>query len=460
MGWGWHRRDRVCYCEQRVSEQILILGGVAAGLSAASRARRVAPGARITVLERGPVASYGACGLPAFLAGDIPVQEQLIAHSTDFFRDQRNIEVLTGHEALEILPARRRVRVRAGGSEHWLSYDRLVIATGARARCHLPGERLLGVHQANTWEQARALQAAIGEALARARAPRAAVIGAGYIGLEVAEALRKRGLEVVLLERHTQLLGGVDPEMAALLEPALAAARIEWRPGCAVEAIEGDGSGRVRAVGTRSGSLPADLVVNCGGLEPEVTLAAAAGLALGSTGAIAVDERQQTSQAGIYAAGDCAQTRHLVTGGPAWIPLATGAAKQGRVAGQNAAGGPLARFPGVLGSLAVAVFGREVGRTGLSREQARLAGFDVAAEQVESAAQAGYSGSRRLTLRLLYQPSSRRLLGCQMIGDPGTVAHRLDAAAVAITAGMNLEQIEQSMRHALCTGHLSAKEPA
>ncbi len=425
-----------------MSERILIIGGVAAGLSAASRARRMAPQARITVLERGPVASYGACGLPGFLAGDITPQERLIVHSPEFFREQRGIEVLTGHEALEVLPARRRVWVavcRDGQTkEQDLDYDRLVIATGARSRRACAQDPLLGVHQGNTWVQAQALEAA----LASRRHRRAAVIGAGYIGLEMAEALRRRGLEVVLVDRSAAPLGRVDPELAALLEPAIAAAGVVWKPATAVEGWEGDSSRQVRALCTTKGAIPADLVVDCSGLEPETTLASAAGLNLGPTGAIAVDDRQQTSQFGIFAAGDCAETRHRVTGAPCWIPLAAAAVKQGRVAGQNAAGGAMARFPGVLGTLAIAAFGYEIGRTGLNPTEARQAGLDFAVEQVEAAAQAGYSGKRRLTARIVYQPSTQRLLGCQMIGDAGTVAHRLNAAAVAISAEMKLDEIE------------------
>lgn len=402
----------------------------------------MAPRARITVLERGPVASYGACGLPAFLAGEVTPQQRLIVHSSEFFREQRDIEVLTGHEALEILPGRRRVRVaiRRDGQtqEQDLDYDRLVIATGARSRHACAQPPLPGVHQGNTWVQAQALETA----LTSRRHCRAAVIGAGYIGLEMAEALRRRGLDVVLVDRSAALLGRLDADLAAELEPALAAAGVRWKPGTEVQGWEGDGSGQVRALRTPEGAIPADLVVDCSGLEPEGSLAAAAGLRLGHSGAIDVDERQQTSQLGIFAAGDCAETRHRVTGAPCWMPLAAAAVKQGRVAGQNAAGGELTRFPGVLGTLAVAIFGREIGRTGLSQAEARQAGFDIAVEQVEAAAQAGYSGRRRLTLRLLYQASTRRLVGCQMIGDPGTVAHRLDAAAVAITAGMKLEEIE------------------
>ena len=402
----------------------------------------MAPRARITVLERGPVASYGACGLPAFLAGEITPQERLIVHSPEFFRQQRGIEVLTGHEALEILPARRRVRVavRRDGQtqEQDFDYDRLVIATGARSRRACAQTPLSGVHQGNTWAQAQALEAA----LTSRRHRRAAVIGAGYIGLEMAEALRRRGLEVTLVDRSAALLGRLDPELAALLEPALSAAGVGWMPATKVEGWEGDANGQVRALHIAAGEIPADLVVDCSGLEPEVALASAAGLRLGSTGAMAVDDRQQTSQFGIFAAGDCAETRHRVTGGPCWMPLAAAAIKQGRVAGQNAAGGERSRFPGILGTLTLAVFGREIGRTGLSQSEARQAGLDAAAEQVDAAAEAGYSGKRRVVVRIVYQPSTRRLLGCQMIGDAGTVAHRLDAAAVAISAGLKLDEIE------------------
>ncbi|HXR98090.1 MAG TPA: FAD-dependent oxidoreductase [Terriglobales bacterium] len=419
-------------------EEILIIGGVAAGLSAASRARRLSPSAHITVLEKGPVAGYGACGLPYFLSGRIASLDRLLAHPPEFFRKQRNIDLRVNHEALAIEPGRRRVAVRAEGkAEQWFGYDRLVIATGARSHWTPPGLR--NVFAANTWAQVEALDRALtGENLRRVT-----VVGGGYIGLEVAEALRLRGLEVTLIDRRGTLLHGLEEGLAAALPGLVRAAGITLHQGVNAEGLEGAAGGRVLGVRTAKGVIEADAVINCAGLRPEVALAQAAGVTLGRFGGIEVDDRQQTNLAGIFAAGDCAETRDRVTGRAIWVPLGAAANKQGRVAGQNAAGGAAARFAGVLGTLAVPLFGEEWGRTGLSLEQARAAGYDAATETVAGESQAGYLAPRPITVTLVYQPSTARLLGCHLRGAPGTVAGRLGVAAVALAAGMKLEELEQ-----------------
>jgi NADPH-dependent 2,4-dienoyl-CoA reductase/sulfur reductase-like enzyme len=421
-------------------ERILVIGGVAAGLSAASRARRLAPQARITVLERGPAAGYSACGLPFFLGRRLARLDALLAHPPEFFRDRRRLELLLGHEALEIEPARHRVRVRAAAGESWLSYDRLVIATGARSRWRPerePAAGLRNVFAANTWAQAERLDAALATGALR----RIAVVGAGYIGLETAEALAQRGLRVVLVDAHASLLHGFDPALAADLPARLAAAGIELRAATRVLALAGAPGGRVLGLVTAEGEIEADAVVNCGGLAPEVELAARAGVALGRTGAIAVDERQQTNLPGVYAAGDCAESRHRVSGAPAWVPLATAANQQGRVAGANAVA-HRARFPGILAPLAVPLFGQEWGRVGLNEEQARTAGLRPAAVHVSAGTRAAYLDPQPIELRLVYDAATRRLLGCHLRGAPGSVAQRLDVAALALAAGMTLEDVE------------------
>ena len=424
-----------------MAEHLLIIGGVAAGLSAASRARKAAPGLQITVLEKGPTASYGACGLPFLLAGDVQQPEDLVVYSPEFLRAQRNITVLTQHEATAIVPGRRQVIARTPDGERAFNYDRLVVATGARPRLHLPGDDLKNVFEANTWSGALRLDAALRQAQLR----RAVVVGAGYIGLEVAVALRRRGLEALLLDRGTSLLNGLDGDVSALVAPRLAGHDILLFPSSEVVELLPGSRNEVVTVRMRQGSTRADLVVNCGGLQPNVELAKEAGIALGVTGAIAVDERQQTSLPGVYAAGDCAETTDLVSGRPTWRPLGPAANKQGRVAGQNAAGGPAARFPGVLGTLAVRLFDFEVGRTGLSTAEALAAGFHPASQCITAPLHARYltpAASPQLTLKIIYDRETERMLGCQMLGPAGSVAGRLDVAAVALTARLTLEQIE------------------
>ncbi|MGH9519103.1 MAG: FAD-dependent oxidoreductase [Terriglobales bacterium] len=423
--------------------EIVVIGGVAAGLSAASRARRVAPKARITVLERGPVAGYGACGLPLVLSGQVPSMEPLITHSTEFFRQQRGIEVRTGHTALEIEPGRRRVRVESEGREGWLAYDQLVLATGAEPRWRPQPEGLGHVFAANTWSDVARLE----PALRAGSILRPLVVGGGYIGLEVAEALRARGFEVSMAHAHGRLLTSFDPEVTAGLAERVEAAGVRLYLGARVRGVIGADAdpsrGRVRGAETDSGTIACDAVINCAGLRPAVDLARSAGLILGRTGAMAVDDRQQSSQTGILAAGDCAESRHLVTGAAVWIALGGPANRQGRVAGQNAAGGEVARIPGVLGTLAVPLFGLEWGRTGLSEDQARAAGMTPAAVAVTAGDRAGYLRPQSVTLKIIYDAATRRLLGCHMRGAPGTVTGRLNAAALAITARLALGDLEQ-----------------
>lgn len=418
-------------------ENIVVIGGVAAGLSAASRARKLAPRAQITVLERGAQAAYSACGLPYYLARRVPSLEALRVHPADWFRERRQLDLRLGCEAVEIEPARRRVLARSAQGARWINYDRLVIATGTRSRWE-PETKLRNVFAANTWDQVQTLEAA----LQTGALQRIAVVGGGYIGLETAEALAQRGLHVALVHAHEQVLRGFDPDLVADLPGRLAALGIELHLGTRVEGLEGAQGGRVLGLQSASEMIACDAVINCGGLQPEVTLAQAAGIALGRTGAIAVDERQQTSLPGVFAAGDCAETRQQVTGAAAWVPLGAPANKQGRIAGANAVNAPAARFPGVLATLAVPLAGQEYGRTGLSLEQARTAGFDAAVEEVTGSSKAGYLDAQPVTVRIVYQPSTGRLLGAHFRGAPGTVAGRLDTAAAALTARMSLEQVE------------------
>ncbi len=436
-----------------MADEILIIGGVAAGLSAASRARKLSRDARITVLEQGPVCSYSACGLPLALAGQLPL-ERLIVHTPEFFRDQRQISVLTGHRALAIEPSRRRVRVETPAGERAFPYDRLVLATGAESRWQpSAGPRPLNLYAANTWTQTQTLLAALDGAAAPRRV---VVVGGGYIGLEVAEALARRGCQVTVLESRPALLSALDPELSAGLPAVAEAAGITVRLGVRVVALEG--RERVTGIATSAGAISADAVINCAGLRPRVELAAAAGVALGRLGGIAVNDRQQTNLGGIYAAGDCAETRHRLTGAPVWIPLAPAANQQGRIAGQNAAGGRPARFPGVLGTLVVPLFGWEWGRTGLGLNEARAAGFAADGITVTAQSRAGYLDPQPVTLRLIYDGGTGRALGCQLRGAPGTVAGRLNTAAAALAAGLSLEEIE-TLDNAYCPPLAPLYEP-
>ncbi len=422
------------------AERLVVVGGVAAGLSAASRARRVNPRMEIRVYEKGPDISYSACGLPYFIAGRVADADALRVYTPEFFRARRDIQVFTRHEVTEISPSRRRVTVLPlGGGLEEVPFDRLVVATGAEpSRPNLPGLELSGVFHVNDLQAALALK----RFLAEERPRRAAILGGGYIGLEMADALRQLGLEVTLFDHSANLLEAVDEEISALVEQELVRNGVRVAKPAKVEGVTGDRSRRVRRLaweGASGGSAEVDCVILSTGVRPRARLAEAAGLRLGVAGAIAVNEFMESSAAAIYAAGDVAEARHLVSGKPVYVPLGTTANKQGRVAGENAAGGR-ARFGGIVGTAAVKVFNLEVARTGLSHAEARAAGFDVAVASIRASTRAGYLGGQPMAVRLLADRATGRLLGAQ-IASPEGVAKRVDILATALHAHMTVEQI-------------------
>jgi len=420
-------------------ERLVVIGGVAAGLSAASRARRVNPRLEILVYEKGPDISYSACGLPYFIAGLVGEADSLRVYSPEFFQTRRNIQVFTNHEVTEISVGRRRVTVTAsGGGFAEVHYEHLVISTGAEpARPAIQGIDLGGVFHVNDLQSTLALK----KHLESNRPRKAAIIGGGYIGLEMAEALSTRGIEVKLFERSAGLFEAVDEDVAAPIEKELETHGVRLLKGAPVAALVGDPKGRVRRVVWEGGESEVDVVILATGVRPRVKLAEEAGLRLGSTGAIAVNEFMETNEAAVYAAGDCAEAQHLVSGRAIYFPLGTTANKQGRVAGENAAGGR-ARFVGIVGTAVVKVFSLEVARTGLSFAQAREAGFSARAATVRAAARARYMGGKEILVKLVADRASGRLLGAQMLGAEG-VAKRIDVFATALHARMTVEQVAE-----------------
>lgn len=430
-------------------ERLVVVGGVAAGLSAASAARRRNREMEIRVYEKGPDISYSNCGLPYFVGGQVKDANSLRIHSPEFFHSERNIDVLVNHEVVEIAAGRRRISVVAGGGSgpEEVPYDHLVIATGAEpAWPAIPGLDLAGVFHVNDLQSTVALKQYLDSASVR----KAAIIGGGYIGLEMAEALKTSGPEVVLVDRGPRLFEAVDDEIASAVSRELERQGVQVFSNAPVAALTGDAPdprsrwgerARVQRVIWEQGSLEADCVVVATGVRPRVKLAEDAGVALGAGGAIAVNEYQETSVAGILAAGDCTDTLNLVSGRRTYVPLGTTANKQGRVAGENAAGGR-ARFPGIVGTAVVKVFNLELGRTGLSRHQAEEAGYRVVEATVRAAARARYLGGQDMTVKLLADRATGRLLGGQMAGPEG-VAKRIDVVATALQARMTVDQIYQ-----------------
>jgi NADPH-dependent 2,4-dienoyl-CoA reductase/sulfur reductase-like enzyme len=420
---------------------MVVIGGVAGGMSAAARAKRVNPSLDVVVLERDGHVSYGACGLPYLIQGVVPDYYKLIIYTPEYFRQQRGIDVRINTEAVEIRPAERAVAVRDGSNQTGkIRYDYLAIATGAvPIRPPLPGIDLKNIFVLRRLNDGLQIQ----EAITRVQPRRAVIVGAGYIGLEMAEALHARGMQVTVIEALDHVLGHTEPEISQIVEDELAAKGVRLLKATRAAAFEGDASGQVRRVITDGGEpIDAELVLIGIGIRPNVNLAQEADIALGPTGAIAVDERQETNISRIYAVGDCCETKHVVTGQPTWIPLGPAANKQGKVAGDTIAGRQ-ARFVGVAGTAVVKVFDLEVARTGLSVAEAQKAGFKVGSTVVTARSRAGYyPGGQPITIKLIFDRASDRLLGAQMTGRDG-VAKRIDVFATALHARLTLAAMAQ-----------------
>lgn len=417
-------------------ERLLVIGGVAAGMSAASRARRLNSQFEIVVLEKGEHVSYGACGLPYYLSGQIADWKDLIVYTPEYFREKRDIDVRLHHEATEIVPGRKLVHALGPGSEPVpFGYDKLVIATGGAPTLKIPGADLYGVFTCNDLAGTIRLRQFLDEK----RPGRAVIVGAGYIALECAEAFRARGIAVTIVERSEGPLEDISPEIAAQIEAMLARHDVTIRKSSAVSSITRSEATNKLHVHHGAASEPADVVLLATGITPRCAFAEAAGIACGKSGAIAVDDRQQTNVPSIYAAGDCAEAMHLVTGKPAYVPLGTTANKQGRVAGENAAGGN-ARFAGIVGTMVTKVFELEVAKTGLGSEEARKNGFQPDSVTITSTSRAHYMHGRPIVVALIWDRASERLLGCQMCGEEG-VAKRIDVAAMALHARMRVPEM-------------------
>jgi NADPH-dependent 2,4-dienoyl-CoA reductase/sulfur reductase-like enzyme len=418
--------------------RLVVVGGVAAGMSAAARAKRMEPDLDVAVFERSGFCAYTACGLPYHVSGAIADHRALVMRTPRQFAGD-GIAVHVRHEVTEIDAGARTLRVRelGGARERTEPWDALVLAAGARpAGTGMPGAHLRGVFTLRTIEDAQAIRAWIDEAAVRD----AVVIGGGYIGLEMTEAFRARGLVTTVVEREQQVLQLVAADVAADVAAELSAQGVQLRTATAVEEIAGDE--RVRAVAAGGESIPADLVVIGVGVRPDTALAAAAGLPLGRHGGVVVDPRMRTAVDGIWAAGDCCQTRHILHDGPAYVPLGTTANKQGRVAAAGVAGGEEA-FAGVLGTAVVKVCDLQVGRTGLSEREARDAGLDAVSASVTHLSRARYyPGHQPLRVKLVAERGSGRLLGGQLVGREG-VAKRVDVVAAALHAGATADELAQ-----------------
>ncbi|MEV8088449.1 FAD-dependent oxidoreductase [Streptomyces nigra] len=424
-----------------VRERLVVIGGDAAGMSAASQARRLRDAGELEIVafERGHFTSYSACGIPYWVGGDVAGPERLIARTAEEHR-ARDIDLRLRTEVTEIDVAGRRVRARDldSGDESWTSYDKLVIATGARPiRPDMPGVDAPGVHGVQTLDDGQALL----DTLARTGGRRAVVVGAGYIGVEMAEALINRGYDVTVVNRGSEPMSTLDPDMGRLVHEAMEGLGITMVDDAEVTKILTGDDGHVRAVATEDAEYPADVVVLGIGVRPETTLARAAGLPLGEHGGLLTDRAMRVrGHTDVYAGGDCVEVLDLVSGQERHVPLGTHANKHGQVIGTNVGGG-YATFPGVVGTAVSKVCDLEIARTGLREKDARRAGLRYVTATIESTSRAGYyPGASPMTVKMLAELRTGRLLGVQIVGREGA-GKRVDIAAVALTAGMTVEQM-------------------
>jgi NADPH-dependent 2,4-dienoyl-CoA reductase/sulfur reductase-like enzyme len=416
-----------------VAERLVVIGGDAGGMSAAAQVRRLRSDIDIVALERSPWSSYSACGIPYLIGGSIAELDDLVVRTPAEFRDKYRIDVRVKHDVRAIDVDARKVEVRDTVRERTLQvpFDTLLVATGSRpARPEVPGGDSDEVHAVQTLDDAAHLLRHVETIECR----RVVVVGGGYIGLEIAEAFLERGAQVTVLEAAPQLMRTLDPDMAGLVVDAMRRHGIDVRLEVEVTAFEPG------VVHTTGGEVPADLVVSGMGVWPNSDVAAAAGIATGVRGAIAVDRRQRTNVDGVYAAGDCATSFHRVSQRDVHVALGTVANRHGRVAGINIAGG-YATFPGVLGTAVTKICSTEIGRTGLNAEECRRAGLEAVSATIEATNRAGYlPDARPLKVKVTAERGTGRLLGAQIVGEE-QAAKRIDVFATALGAGLDVYEL-------------------
>lgn len=424
-------------------KRILVIGGVAAGLKSAAKARRCDPTAEITVLERGRIVSYGACGLPYYVGGDVTAIEDLLStpagsvRSPEFFKNVKNITVLAQTEAVAIDRTAKTVTVKklVTGEEDVLPYDKLVIATGATAiKPPLPGIGLGNIY--SLWHPDDAI--AIRQGIESGKFTRAVIIGAGLIGMEMAEALTKQQLAVSIVEMQDQVFPAfLDPEIAGIAAKYVQEIGVNLLTAEKVESFIGDGD--VTGVKTDKQTIPADVVILAIGARANTELAKAAGLAIGSTGAIAVDEEMRTSDPDIYAGGDCVESVNIISGKKVFAPMGSTANKQGRVIGENLCGGHVT-FRGVLNTVVAQIHNLNIGKTGLSERDAKQLGYEYITAMVAGLDKPHYMGGKSISLKVIVDTHTRKVLGMQAAGE-GEVAKRVDVAATVLNFGGTIDDL-------------------
>ncbi len=418
---------------------LVIIGGDAAGMSAASKVRREQPDRKIIVFEKSIYTSYSACGIPYFISGTVESLDELIRRGPEEFREKYNIDVRTMHLVLSVDTDNKRLKVldKEKNKEFWQPYDQLLIATGGKPYCpeHITGYDAENVFGVTTLKSGLNIENYIKEH----KPKRAIIIGGGYIGLEMAEAMLVRGLNVTLINRQEQVMNTLDPDMGAIVSEAIRNLGVhllleEELKGFAVI------DNKATAVITNKQTIEADIVVMGMGSSPNTAFLKDSQIALGVKGAIKVNAQMQTNITDVWAAGDCTETLNLVSKQHVYIALGTVANKTGLVAGSNIAG-EKAIFPGAVGTAVCKVCSYEVARTGLQEKELKALKIEYVTATIESRTRADYfPGSKKITVKLLAEQNSGRLLGGQIIGEEGA-AKRIDVLATAVTHNLTLQNI-------------------
>ena len=416
--------------------RVVVIGGGAAGASAAARARRLDPSAEVTLIERGSMITHAPCGMPYAIGGLVKSQDDLMTYSPEEFEKERNIKVLIRSEVVDVDVEKRNVTVKRGGSIEKIAWDKLVIATGAKPLVpKIPGVELKGVLTMRHPDEVPSLKGHL------EKAKTVAIVGGGYIGVEMSEVLLEMGKKVLLFEMFDQVLpAALDPDVAALVAEEMKARGVELHLGEKV--VEFRGADHVNKVVTEKGEYAVDEVLLAVGVRPDVDLAVRAGAKLGETGAVYVNEYMETTVPDVYAAGDVAEKVHRLTGRRVWIPLAPTANKEGQVAGGNAVRSRVLKFPGVVGTAVTKFFNLYIARTGLSEREAAQLGFKTQSALIKARTKAHYMpGGGVVHVKLVAEESTGRILGGQIVGGSQVVASYADILAVALQSGYTVSDL-------------------
>ncbi|MCY4731806.1 FAD-dependent oxidoreductase [Natronomonas gomsonensis] len=421
-----------------MGDTFVVIGGDAAGMSAASKVKRDNPEMDVVVFEKGEWVSYAACGMPYYVKGAVDDIDDLVTVTPEEFREERDVDLRTGHEVVGIDPEGQTVTVDDGTETFEQPYDDLLVATGATAiEPPFDGMDLDGVFTIHDMDEAEAIETFVSE-----QSPEtAAIVGGGYVGIEMAEALAERGVDVSIYEMLPHVLQPFGETVAETVEEHLREQGVGLHLETAVSGFDGDGS--VEVVELEDDTQLADIAIVGVGVAPNVDLAEDAGIELGPTGAIATDDYGRTNYENVYAAGDCAEARHVVTGEPDHVPLALTANRAGRAIGQTISGSPTPTGD-IAGTAIVKAFDLGASRTGLiDEERAREAGFDPVSVTISAASRAHYypDGSE-LTVTLMADRESGRVLGSSLVGREGV--KRIDTVATALAAEMTVEELQNT----------------